>query len=106
MIPIYVICSILHAPAQGEIPMTHALATVVFGLAASLFWGSGDFSGGLASRRDNASNVVFAAYAIGAILLSVLALLWREPFPSLSDLLWAGLAGIAGTIGLISFYKA
>jgi drug/metabolite transporter (DMT)-like permease len=86
--------------------MSHALATVVFGLAASLFWGSGDFSGGLASRRDNASSVVFAAYAVGAILLVALALIWREPFPSPLSLLWGGLAGIAGTIGLVAFYKA
>jgi drug/metabolite transporter (DMT)-like permease len=86
--------------------MTHALATVVFGLAASLFWGSGDFSGGLAARRDNASSVVFAAYAIGAVLLIVLALIWREAFPSPLGLLWGGLAGIAGAIGLVAFYKA
>jgi drug/metabolite transporter (DMT)-like permease len=86
--------------------MTHALATVVFGLAASLFWGSGDFSGGLASRRDNASSVVFAAYAVGAILLIALALIWREPFPSPLSLLWGGLAGIMGTIGLVAFYRA
>lgn len=86
--------------------MTHALATVIFGLAASLFWGSGDFSGGLASRRDNASSVVFAAYAVGAVMLVALALIWREPFPSPLGLLWGGSAGIAGTIGLIAFYKA
>ncbi len=70
------------------------------------FWGSGDFSGGLASRRENASIVVFAAYAVGAVLLVALALIWREPFPSLVSLLWGGLAGIAGTIGLVAFYKA
>ncbi len=42
--------------------MSRAFATVIFGLAASLCWGSGDFSGGLASRRANASSVVIAAY--------------------------------------------
>jgi hypothetical protein len=34
---------------------THLFAPVIFGLAASLCWGSGDFSGKLASLRANAS---------------------------------------------------
>ena len=86
--------------------MSHAFAAVIFGLAASLFWGSGDFSGGLASRRANASSVVIAAYAIGFVLLVALALIWKESFPSLLDMVWGGLAGLAGAIGLISFYSA
>ncbi len=86
--------------------MSSAFATILFGLAASLFWGSGDFSGGLASRRANASSVVTAAYAIGFVLLVGLALLWREPFPAPIDMFWGGLAGLAGAIGLIAFYSA
>ncbi len=86
--------------------MSRVFATVIFGLAASLCWGSGDFNGGLASRRSNSSSVVIAAYAVGFVLLIGLALLWREPFPSLLDIFWGGLAGLAGGIGLISFYSA
>lgn len=86
--------------------MNQAFATVIFGLAASLFWGSGDFSGGLASRRSNASSVVVFAYIIGFTLLALLALIWREPWPSFVDILWGALAGIAGVVGLMSFYSA
>jgi drug/metabolite transporter (DMT)-like permease len=86
--------------------MSRAFATVVFGLAASLCWGSGDFSGGLASRRAIVSSVVIAAYAVGFVLLVALALIWKEPFPSSLDLVWGGLAGLAGAIGLTSFYSA
>lgn len=86
--------------------MDHLLAPVLFGLAASLCWGSGDFSGGLASRRANASSVVLAAYAVGFVLMVVLALLWREPFPSAVDVLWGALAGVAGVLGLLAFYSA
>jgi drug/metabolite transporter (DMT)-like permease len=86
--------------------MSSAFATILFGLAASLLWGSGDFSGGLASRRANASSVVTTAYAIGFVLLVGLALLWREPFPAPIDMFWGGLAGLAGAIGLIAFYSA
>ncbi len=86
--------------------MSSIFATIIFGLAASLFWGSGDFSGGLASRRANASSVVTVAYAVGFVLLVALALIWKEPFPSPLDFVWGGLAGLAGAVGLISFYSA
>jgi len=86
--------------------MNGVFATVIFGLAASLCWGSGDFSGGLASRRANATSVVIAAYAVGLVLMVVLALIWHEPLPSPPDILWGGLAGFAGALGLIMFYSA
>ncbi|HEX6777271.1 MAG TPA: DMT family transporter [Ktedonobacterales bacterium] len=86
--------------------MNHLLATVIFGLAASLCWGSGDFTGGLASRRANASSVVLATYAVGFLLMVTLALIWQEPFPAPVDLLWGGLAGVAGVLGLLCFYTA
>ena len=86
--------------------MNPVIATIIFGLAASLLWGSGDFSGGLASRRDNASSVVFAAYAVGCVLLVIIALIWREVFPSPLDIFWGGISGISGALGLIAFYSA
>jgi drug/metabolite transporter (DMT)-like permease len=86
--------------------MNHLVATVVFGLSASLCWGSGDFCGGLASRRANVVGVVAGDYMVGFVLLVLLALLWREPHPSPEDLLWGGLAGVAGVLGLLAFYSA
>lgn len=86
--------------------MSNAFATIVFGLLASLCWGSGDFNGGLASRKANASSVVVAAYTVGFVLLVVLAFIWREPFPPALDILWGALAGLAGAIGLVAFYSA
>jgi drug/metabolite transporter (DMT)-like permease len=86
--------------------MSHLAATVIFGLAASLCWGSGDFSGGLASRRAKALSVVVGDFSVGFVLLLTLALLWREPFPPSVDLLWGGLAGLAGALGLLAFYSA
>jgi drug/metabolite transporter (DMT)-like permease len=86
--------------------MSSALLTVIFGLAASLCWGSGDFSGGLASRRANPSSVIIAAYAVGFVLLIALALIGREKLPSALDVMWGGLAGLAGAIGLAAFYQA
>ena len=87
-------------------PMNHLVTTVIFGLSASLCWGSGDFCGGLASRRANVVGVVTGDYMVGFVLLVLLALLWKEQYPSPEDLLWGGLAGVAGVLGLIAFYSA
>jgi drug/metabolite transporter (DMT)-like permease len=86
--------------------MNPLFATIIFGLAASLCWGSGDFSGGLASRRAHVTSVVFADYGVGFVMLVILALIWKEPFPKPLDMLWAALAGLAGMLGLLSFYTA
>jgi drug/metabolite transporter (DMT)-like permease len=86
--------------------MNHNLITALFGLAASLSWGSGDFSGGLATRRVNVFTVVVAAHAIGLVLLIALALAWSEPFPSALDMAWGSAAGLAGAVGIVSFYQA
>ena len=86
--------------------MNHNLVTVLFGLAASLSWGAGDFSGGLATRRTSVFSVVVAAHATGLVLLVALALAWSEPFPSAIDLIWGVTAGLAGAVGLVAFYQA
>ncbi|HEU5349223.1 MAG TPA: DMT family transporter [Ktedonobacterales bacterium] len=86
--------------------MDQLFATVLLGLAASLCWGSGDFSGGMASRRANVASVIIAAYTVGFVMLVTLAVIWREPLPSAMDLLWGGLAGVAGVLGLLAFYSA
>lgn len=86
--------------------MGYLFDTITFGLAASLCWGSGDFCGGLASRRANVASVIIAAYMVGLVLLVALALAFREPFPEPADLLWGGLAGVAGVLGLLAFYSA
>jgi drug/metabolite transporter (DMT)-like permease len=86
--------------------MNFNLTNLLFGLGASLSWGAGDFSGGLASRRANVFSVVVAAHATGLVLLIALALLQSEPFPSTLDLVWGGTAGLAGAVGLAAFYRA
>ena len=86
--------------------MNHALSAVAYGLAASLSWGTGDFSGGLATRRASVFTIVAAAHATGLVLLVALAVLWSEPLPSALDIVWGGTAGLVGAVGLASFYRA
>lgn len=92
----------------NTVPLTlsHDLGTVVFGLAASVSWGAGDFSGGLASRRANVFSVVAASYIVGLALLIGLALVVGEPLPSLLNIVWGSTAGLLGAVGLVSFYQA
>jgi drug/metabolite transporter (DMT)-like permease len=82
------------------------LAAVTFGLFASLSWGVSDFSGGLATKRAAVMGVVTVAHMIGLVLMITLAILTNEVFPSDEDLIWGGLAGLAGLIGIAALYRA
>ncbi len=82
------------------------LASVLFGLAAAATWGAGDFTGGLAAKRASAYGVVIGGQAVGLAILLLLALLTKETPPPLQNLALAGLAGIAGGVGLILLYRA
>jgi drug/metabolite transporter (DMT)-like permease len=82
------------------------LAAVGFGLAASLSWGTSDFNGGLGARRAPIYGVTATSYVAGSVLLIVIALISREPFPAAADMFWGGLAGLGGVIGLTCLYQA
>ncbi len=64
------------------------------------------FSGGLASRRTHVFTVILGVDVVGMVLLPILALLWGEALPSWKDALWGASAGLVGTLGLTSFYRA
>ena len=81
------------------------LLGIGFGLAAASSWGAGDYCGGLASRRTNVYGVVLVSQLVGLVLLSTLALLLSEPFPTLTDMAWAAIAGIGGAVGLSALYR-
>lgn len=81
------------------------LLGIAFGLAAASSWGTGDFCGGLASKRTHVYGVVLLSQLEGLGLLVVLALLLAEPVPGLPDMIWGGVAGVAGTVGLAALYR-
>jgi drug/metabolite transporter (DMT)-like permease len=82
-----------------------ATLTVVFGLAAAIAWGGGDFGGGLASRRVPVYGVVLVSQATGMVLCVGLALLLGEAFPTGSDVLVCIVAGIMGATGITLLYR-
>ena len=86
------------------IPTT--VASVLFGLVAAITWGTGDFSGGFATRRAPVTVVLLCSQLLGITLVTAIALLSRERLPSLADVAWSAAAGIAGLVGLASLYRA
>jgi drug/metabolite transporter (DMT)-like permease len=73
-------------------------------LAAAASWGVGDFFGGLKSRSLNPVAVLIVAQPIGLTLLAIWVVV-RGQGPPGSSVLWACLAAVLGTTGLIAFYK-
>ena len=69
---------------------------VLFALTSAFIWGSGDFTGGYASRSRSQFHVVLLSAFSGLLVLIVAALLWRETFPSIPSIFWAALAGATG----------
>jgi drug/metabolite transporter (DMT)-like permease len=78
---------------------------VIFALTSALVWGSGDFGGGLATRRGNQFQVLVLSTFSGIVLLLLCAAAWGESLPGLRSAMWAALAGVAGTLGLASLYR-
>jgi drug/metabolite transporter (DMT)-like permease len=79
---------------------------VFFALSSAAVWGSGDFSGGWASRRSHQYQVLLLAAASGMVVLLVSAIIRGEGLPGQRSLLWGAMAGAAGALGMAALYKA
>lgn len=84
--------------------MSNQLLGIIYGLASAAIWGSGDFSGGFATKKDNVFTVVFLSQFFGLLLLILLAVLFADPTPTTRDLFFGALAGLGGMVGLLGFY--
>lgn len=79
---------------------------VVLAVMSSVIYGGADFAGGLASRRNDGVVVTVVSQICGAGALVVAILLWPEVTVTSTDLLWGGIGGIGGGLGLMCFYPA
>jgi drug/metabolite transporter (DMT)-like permease len=87
-------------------PIASDLLGILFALTSALVWGSGDFTGGFATRKSNQYVVLVISAFSGLVVLILAALVWREAFPSARGMLWAALGGISGALGIAAFYRA
>jgi drug/metabolite transporter (DMT)-like permease len=80
------------------------LLTAALALAAAASWGVGDFLGGLKSRSLSPIAILIVAQPIGLTLLAIWVAVRGEGPPG-SSVLWACLASVLGTTGLVAFYR-
>ena len=76
---------------------------VFLGLAAAVLYGSGDFLGGMVSRRAHVLTVLTLVETAGVIAALAVAAFWPGS-ASLAGLAWGFSAGLVGGFGLIIFY--
>ena len=76
---------------------------ILLGLAAAVLYGSGDFLGGMATRKAHVLAVLMLAETAGVIVALTAAAISPGP-ASLAGLAWGISAGLIGGLGLIIFY--
>jgi len=84
--------------------MEQGLIVVVLGLAAALGWGTGDFAGGVLSRRNPVYGVMLAFQGVGLAVAVVMVIVRAEPLPSSHDLVFALVTGSVGVVGVTILY--
>jgi drug/metabolite transporter (DMT)-like permease len=77
---------------------------MLLGLAAAVLYGTGDFLGGLATRKIPVLAVLLLAQTAGVIVALPAAAIWPGP-ASLAGLAWGTAAGLIGGAGVIIFYR-
>lgn len=80
--------------------------TALLAIAGAAFYGSADFLGGLASRRESPLAVTILSQVFGVLLLFALVFLFPGSGPASTDLLWGGAGGVAGALGIVALYTA
>lgn len=81
------------------------MLNVAIAVLSGLVWGVGDFAGGKATQRAAALTVVWLSKLVSLPLLAIYLVATYVPISPIG-LAWGGLAGVAGVIGLVLFYRA
>jgi uncharacterized membrane protein len=81
---------------------------ILLGLLVALFYGSGDFAGGLAAKRSNTLSVVLAAYGLAAVQVATATGVWllvgEPPDPASKDLALGVASGFVAPVAIGLLY--
>ncbi|MCP4303418.1 MAG: DMT family transporter [bacterium] len=77
---------------------------VLLALAAATFSGSGDFLGGVASRRDRVMPVVLVNHLAGVATVLILGPMFGGSL-SQSTIVWGSIAGLSGAMAVVALYS-
>ncbi|GAP19899.1 putative glucose uptake permease [Leptolinea tardivitalis] len=86
--------------------MSSSFLGILFGLLSALVWGSGDFAGGYASRKQSQYQVLALSAFSGLVFMAITALIFRESFPSTRGIIFSILGGLSGALGIAAFYRS
>jgi drug/metabolite transporter (DMT)-like permease len=78
---------------------------VALAVLSGLIWGVGDFAGGKATQGAAALPVVWVSKLVSLPLLAIYLVATYVPVTPIG-LAWGGMAGVAGLVGLVLFYRA
>jgi drug/metabolite transporter (DMT)-like permease len=82
------------------------MIAILLALTAALSWGTGDFLGGIGSRRYALLWVLLASALGGTLLAGVGTLISGDSPPPTNHFLLAAIAGLVGLVALAAFYRA
>lgn len=82
------------------------MTAYLLAVLSAVAYGSGDFLGGLSTRRTNALLVSTLSQAAGLGVLAAMVLLSAPAPIRLPDLAWGALAGLCGGAGVGTLYRA
>jgi drug/metabolite transporter (DMT)-like permease len=82
------------------------MLAIALALGASIGWGSGDFLGGLTTRRASLWAVIVGSQAVGLVAATLVVVLAGHGWPGLHAVWPVLLGGLASVVAISCFYKA
>jgi uncharacterized membrane protein len=80
--------------------------TAILAISAAAIYGTADFCGGFASRRNSPLTVTVLSHVVGLALLASLLPFLPAAHVTPADLVWGAVAGALGGGGVLLFYRA